>query len=373
MTAETEAALITVALTIIAGIAGYSIREFRYRMRPLVSITRVEGNIRRNPDRVNVPEQIVEKLQKSFSVTKLASRDTLSEVFSAWDEADDLVIFGEDTVSLLDQLIASCNKLDKDAFIPAFSKLLLNKAADRWLTTLIALDRIVPTLPNQDLPILISTYPSSDNGGCIWFDFGPVSTYMGTQLDQNQVRSNKVTRFATLIEHLDFEALAQCFQTARREIMADLLIARDAAPDLKQLLNDNSRWGFQVYLANLGKTPFLVQTTAEVNVHDETGASFDEPCHLVLRITDNEGGTSRKTAESPLVIRSESDATFLFLTTKTQGSMTRGKAFRDAFTSEEAQCLLLFQVEKPGFRRFARITTPEVKFREGSGELPMGD
>jgi len=283
MSPETQAALITVALTAAAALFGYLFREYRDRLRPMVAIIAVGGDFRVNPDRVDIPQELVSKIKPTFYIRTLDPIDTLAEVYAAWDAADDLIQFGDECIQDLEKLVAAAKSHAKDQFTSSFAKFIGNTYFDRWLTRLLATDRLVPAPADPALPVQISTHLADDHDGCIWFDFGAESTFLGERLHKFQIVKQRCQRFVAILERLQFEDLATLFQTMRQELLAELLVARDVASDLRRILDHNSRWEVQVYLANLGSTPFLVQTHARLEVRDETGASFSEDCFLVLR------------------------------------------------------------------------------------------
>jgi len=121
--------------------------------------------------------------------------------------------------------------------------------------------------------------------------------------------------------------------------------------------------GIQIYIANIGRTPFLINNAAVLKISDESGAKFAEECYMVLLVKNEDGDLVRRDTTSPLVLGSEADVSFSFLTKKVQREMIKGKLFREIYSSGKSNGQLEFSIEKVGFRRHKDLKTSKFIFK----------
>lgn len=362
MDSQITAALLTVGFTVVGGGIGYLLHEYRNRVQPFIAITKVKGDFWNYDADVGVPEDVLATIKTSFYINKLSSTDTLSEIYSSWKNAHEVSEYGPELVRLTDQVIASKQPEDLLTILP---KILSNSLYERLIIYLLARDILKPNPVDVKLPTIVPTYPSPRYEGCIELDFPGSTVPFGERFNNLPVVKNKCQSFIDLVEKLDMKGLKEAFREIKRNIQSEILIAKDVEPFLrKNLLDENSNWIIEVYLANLGPNPFLIDKKAILHVYDETtGARYNEPCNLILIHKDDKGKISINLAESPLVIGREKDAMFGHVTENVQGKMKRGEAFRDAFNKKNAQCWLEFEVETVSlFSRLKKLKTPRAPF-----------
>ncbi|MGB8216151.1 MAG: hypothetical protein WCE94_02520 [Candidatus Methanoperedens sp.] len=362
MDSQITTALLTVGSTAVGGSIGYLLHEYRNRVQPFIAITKVKGDFWNYNADVDVPEDVLVAIKTSFYINKLSSTDKLSEIHESWENAYDVSEYGSELIRLADDVIASKQPEDLLTILP---KILSNSLYERLIIFLLAKDILKPNPADVKLPMIVPTYTSTQYEGCIELAFPGSPVRFGERFDNLPIVKNKCQSFIDLIEKLDMKGLKEAFREIKRNIQSEILIAKDVEPLLsKNLLDENSTWIIEVYLANLGQNPFLVDKKATLHVYDEmTGAKYNEPCKLLLIHKDDKGKISRNAAESPLVIGKEKDAMFGFVTENVQGKMTRGDAFRDAFNKKNAQCWLEFEVETVSlFSRLKKLKTPKTPF-----------
>ncbi len=356
------AAVITVGLTVAAGIAGFLFREYRNRIRPFIAITKVEGDFREGSTRVEIPISLLNALNEAVYMNKLSANERLNEVFQTWTEARELIRRGPEFLSLLDSAISAADAIQPQDVQKALERMLNNEAFDRWICYLFSMNVVAAPDVNKDLPIAIHMYPSDQRDGCVILDFPKSPVWFGTGFDKYQIKKQKCQPFLDLVVRLDLIGLTKVFHPIKRAMEKEIGIAKDIEPVVRKLLEENSTWEIEIYLASLGPNPFLVDTDAMLRVRDETGARYDENCGLTL--IDGDGKIHGTT--SPLVVGREKDVKFAYFTTNVQGKMKRGQAFREAFSSNSAKCWVEFGVQKTGIVRRSRLSTPKVPFREPS-------
>lgn len=356
-------ALVPVLLTMIGGVIGYFLKEYKDRLRPLITITSI-GHLKKLADRIDIPEETVNVVNKSFSIVEISKNENLNTISQAWDTANDVTHYADEFIGLIDKLIQASIQKDKTEFTDILARCLNSTAVERWVRILLLDEIIIPQAVNASLPIQIPVYQSSDDDGCVILGLSRSGTSFGKNFNKAPVAKEKCMRFISIIERLDYDALCQFFTEVKQKIINEKMLAKDAEPILLRLDNENSRWEFQLFIANLGKNPFLIHPKGTIYIKDANGASYSEDCYLVLIQRNAKKEIDRIDTITPLIVRGESDAEISFLTTQTQRQMERGNAIRDAFTSEKAKVQIKFEIEKSGFNRYVDLYSPWVNFVE---------
>lgn len=366
MNPQIESAIFAGIISIIAGVVGYFFREYRQRAKPFLAITRVAGEVRAAEELVDLPDTIVDPLKKAVLINRLNPIQRLDEVQNATSQASILNDSHSDIRQLVDQALEAARGEDTLKAQSSLAALLSNNAFEICILTLIAGDRLKIPQVDEDVPSLIQTYPSQEHGGSIYIAFPGAAVNFGTGFTEQEILREKCRPFVRLIEVMDLEALHGVISAARAIIESELTLIKEVLPLLNDLLQDNSRWEIEVYLANLGKNAFLVSTQAHLRVQDDIGARYDEVCRLSLLDQDEEGERISRLVESPLIVKGESSTNFCYFTSSVQREMKRGAAFREAFVSGKAECWVEFQIEKVGLVRRKEVLTPRVEFTEMS-------
>src|SRR5262249_59706258 len=133
-----------------------------------------------------------------------------------------------------------------------------------------------------------------------------------------------------------------------------------ASPKLEEILDQNSQWSFKIFAANLGTTPFLVAPQVTLFVQDTTKAEYSEHCELGSVERDQEGEEVRRPSAAPLILRAQSDITFVVVTATVQEKMERGGELRQVFKSGKAWCEIRFTAGTGGFPSPSAFSSPEV-------------
>lgn len=361
------AAIVTVALTVFAGVLGYVIRELKTRARPFIAVVSVEGDVWHGEKIVPVPDPIYTAIKNLPVLTTLAERDQLNTIRRVYDETKHIVENAHELLDLISQLRKAINNNEPGTVQSILSKILGHPIFDLWLTPLIGEGHIAIPSSDSNQPVIISTSEEQEiYNGTIWIGFPGDSVLFGQQLNRFAIFKQNLKGVVSLIERLELTKITEVFNQVEKHISELLKVSKDVNPLLQKIMDQNSQWVVRLYVANLGKTPFLINKSATLHVLDSTGAKYAELCDLILLSKNESGNIVRRHVTSPMVLRSESDVTFEFVTSMVQAEMQRGEAFREVFTSKTANCWITFSVEKVGFKREGTFTTPKVKFAESS-------
>lgn len=364
MNPQILAAVITVGLTVLAAIIGYFFREFRNRAKPFLSITHVEGNLFTSSKRIDVPEPITQSLKDSIIITSLSSRDTLYEIKKASDDSREVTEQAPELLEMIQQFSESAGNNEFASAQSILGKILVRKTFERWIIYLFAQSMIIPPKVDKQLPKVIPVSESNEYEGCFLIAVPGMAFSFGKHLSKLTILKPHVEDLVALVERMDLKGLVTLFNQIESKIQSVLETAKDLKPLLNELLHEHSIWAIRIYVANLGRTPFIINQTGMIHVKDETGAEYHEECHLVNISLNDDGEIVRNKATTPLVVGSERDVTLEVITSKVQGAMNRGNAFREAFTSESAKCWAELLIEKVGIIRHKKLKTPKAAFKE---------
>lgn len=357
------AALLTVALTAVAAVSGYFLREWLTRSKPFVSVTHIMGSSRRVSARVPVPERAVKASKKSHLFNELSERSRLDEVFNSLGAAKNVEDRAQEVIELIDTFKAAVAKQDGALAQGTLEELMLDEDFDNWICNLVG-ERTVPVPQfDKNLPTLIECGEESNaRGGTFAIGFPGNTLRFGSGLNNFVLYKSSVKALIELVSRLEFGKLVQVFEAIGRELSAELGLAKNLIPPLQEIVDKNSQWSFRLYVANLGHSPFLIQTEGTVEIKDQSGGRYTEPCFLIELKQDAVRDMRRVRAMSPLVTQSQRDITFDFVTTRTQADMPAGDTVRSMFKSGSAQCRLTFGIERPGHSRTTRVTSAWFKF-----------
>lgn len=357
------AALLTVVLSAIAAISGYFLREWLTRSKPFVSVIQVLGSSRRVSARAPVPEKAVKASKRSHLFDELSERSRLDDVYDSLKAAKNIEGRAQEIIELIDAFKTAVTKQDCTAAQGVLEELMLDKDFDNWICNLVG-ERTVSVPPfDKNLPTLIECgEETGTRDGTFAIGFPGNTLHFGSKLDSFILYKSSVKALVELVSRLEFNKLVQVFESVGRELSAELGHAKDLIPPLQEIVDRNSQWSFRLYVANLGHSPFLIQTEATVEIKDQSGGRYTEQCFLILLKQDTTREMRRVRAQSPLVTQSQHDITFDFVTTRTQADMPAGDTIRSMFKSGSAQCRLIFSIERPGHSRSARVTSAWFKF-----------
>ncbi len=364
MDSQIQAYIFTAFLVFFGAIIGYFLREYQNRARPFIAIKEVSGDIQKPTQNIGLSKNIIKELASSFLINKLSENDTLGEVRDSFSDAHKISICGKDFIELIDKISRALKNKDEDTFLKLISQMLMDVDYEFWLYKFTSTERLTPPTISKNLPTKIEIIDSDEEDGCIWFIFDRGSTSFGHGFRKHPILRIKCDFFIKLIQTIDFRGLANVFSQIRNIFEKELLIAKDLETKFKEIIDESSRWEIQLYVANLGQTPFLINNTAQLEILEESGAKLNEECFMILLSKDKDNRLSRKDTLSPLVLGSEQDTSFSFLTKNTQSKMKRGKLLREIYNSGKSECQLSFNIEQAGFKRNKILNTPKFTFKK---------
>jgi hypothetical protein len=312
---------------------------------------------------IDLSDEITKPIESAFIINTLNKQDTLNEISEVWHTSNEIIEYANDFIKLIDQIIENAKNNNISMLENSILKLLSRQFFSNWIFLMIISDKLKISKIPEDSNIRIPTIYSPENDGSIWLDFPGSAIIFGASFDKEKLFMEKCQPFIDIISHMYTSGLENAFTQIKSEITHEVSIAKDVNPLTKKILDENSNWSVHLYMANLGKNPFLVQTTSILHVQDEIGAKYEEECDLAFFSTDENGSSIMNKSFSPLIVGSEGDSNFAFITKNVQGSMKRGKAFRDAFTSGAAKCWIKFSIEKVGIFRIKTLLTPKADFK----------
>jgi hypothetical protein len=362
---QVVAALITVALTVIAGSVGYFLREWLSRSKPFIAITGIEGDAKRGGARIEVPEKIVKALEQSQIQPRLSQRSRLPDIDDTLAAANDVRNQAQDLIDTARKFKLAAAANDQSAAQSALAELMLDEEFDLWACILIG-ERAVSVPPYDPMvPVVIdcSEEPNA-RGGAFAIGFPGRSFRFGSSLNDYALYKSGVAALVELVKRMELSKLSAVLDGIAQQLSQEISIARDIAPGLQEIIDKNSQWSIQIYVANLGKSPFLVQTSATMEIIDRSGAKYSEHCSLLIFEDGPNVERSRIKATSPLVVKAESDVTFEFVTNSTQSEMVAGDAVRALYKAKSASVHMSFSIDRPGLIRTKVLRSERVNFSD---------
>jgi hypothetical protein len=364
MNPQMQSAIFAAVLSICAGVVGYFFREYRQRAKPFLALTKVTGGVRASQQLVDVPDAILDPLNQALFINPLNPKQQLEEVEDVAYQAAVLSDNASDIRELLDQALEATSGEDMIRAESSLAVLLSNGVFEGCILRLISSDKLEIPRVQEDMLPRVQTFHSEEYGGSIYIAFQGAPVNFGRDFTHVLILKEKCLPFVRLIEVMDLKALNVLLREIKAAIESELPLAKEVLPQLNDLLESNSRWELELYLANLGKDAFLVSTEANLRVQDNTGAGYEEICRLSILDRDEKGDRISRPVDSPLIVSGESGASFCYVTSNVQQEMERGAAFREAFVSGKAKCWVEFQIEKIGLVRRKKVMTPSVAFTE---------
>ena len=350
-------------LTVLAGVAGYFFREFKNRAKPFLAIKKIEGGFRKLGQFIEIDPKIVDRLKQAIYLKKLDNNDSLGEIYSTWEEVDKFVAYGKILLEYIDNIINAVEKNDIDVLKKSLSKLLSIEFFGEFLVLIIDGNYLKIPECDEEAKIIIQVYDSDEKDGCVWFDFHQKDVQFGHSFNKYAILKDKCLKFIKMISVLDIISIKIVFTSIKEFLQQEFEISKDCSKYLLDIQNENSRWEAQIFLANLGKNPFLINTCGELYVSDDSGAKFNEECYLVRLTQNDKGEIERFDANSPIVLGAEQDITFSYFTKNTQSEMKKGTILRKIFEEKSAKCQISFEIEKVGIIRKKILKTTMVPFQ----------
>jgi len=366
---EVIAAIVTVGLTVVAGAIGYLIRERATSAKPFVAILEIDGGALAANNRVEVPQDVVESLKGSALFEDLVPSSRLRDITERWQR---LASFNQQCPVMLrycSSLSRALKRGNIDDVQSVLYELFRDRFSDDQVSLLIFSGAVSVPAANESLPIVLPcTFEAKYDGGCYSVAIAGNTTTVSRNLtDAPLLGKQRIEAFIELVRRLELPKLSAVFFEIERIIQQSQGVAAVAAPKLEEILDQNSQWSFKIFAANLGTTPFLVAPQINLFVQDTTKAEYSEQCELVLLEQDSSGEEVRRGSSAPLILRAQSDLTFIVVTAAVQAKMERGGELRQVFKSGKARCQIGFHADQVGFRRRIDFNSPKVLFRSADG------
>jgi len=292
-----------------------------------------------------------------------ARNPTLDEIHEAWDAADDIYRFLPAVRGSLDAFLSA---KDDRSRMQALAELVSYRAFDLWLLRLVASGQLTPTKPASPGARVVTIEPSEDRGGSVWISFPlPGQTWQFGQHLKNLVLLSRVQPLLDSIGKFDVPSIAETLSSFRTILEGESATATAVVAPLEAILDKNSRWIVELYLANLSGSPIAIDAAAELRVVDLSGKEYPEPCRRV--VSETVGGESRRVidAPTPLVVRAGDGVSAGFVTTKKQREMDYGDELRRAYEKGSGTCSLVLHISKVGLFRRQSLRTEAVPFHKG--------
>ncbi len=342
-----------------AAILGYAFREFRNRSRPFFHITKIDGTIIRRPDRVVMTQEIRRNLQGTFYIGNLSTNPELGEVGTSWDRADDVKRFWPDVEAKIKEVLDAAADDDIVARLSEAFKMVF---FEKMLMYCLVIDKLTLklTLAN-DAPEVIPIYDEDEYEGSVWICFPERARQFGNHLKAPAIRA-KCQPFLDIIRHFDKDALNSTLKSLLVAMNEEYKAALKIEQPLKYIRDENSRWVFYAYFANLSNYPMIIDREDFLVVCDPTSKPFKEDCYLAV-VKDN----SIVDTNTPIVVKPGEDANICFITDRIQKDMPLGTAVRESYNRGQASCRIRIKLRKIGLVKTQRVWSSKTKFR-GKGQ-----
>lgn len=356
-------ALLTVALTVVAAVSGYFLREWLTRSKPFVSVISIVGASKRRAARVPIPDRALRASKKSCLVSVLAERSQLDEISNALAIARKIETRAQELVDTIESFCRSVEKKEHEVAQSLLEELMLDEDFDAWLCLLIGEKTVAVPKFDEALPTLIEWGEEKNSrDGTFAIGFPGNHLRFGSGFNRLPLYKSSVKSFVELVGRLEFVKISQLFKSVSTVLNNETALSADLLSHLQEVVDKNSQWALRLFVANLGHTPFLIQTEAKVEIRDQNGGKYTERCYLVNLKQDEEKRTRRFKSSAPIVTQSQSDITFEFVTLHTQEEMSAGETIRSMFRSGSAECRVIFTIERPGHARSSKVLSEWTKF-----------
>jgi hypothetical protein len=353
--------LLTAGLAAASAAGGYLIREYRNRLRPFFQVEAIEGAIAKLSDTVTLPEPLLAALKDGRILKDLTGSADLDDVSDRLKVADRLVSSAPAILAAIDRVSSGT---DNAEFLTALRELFKKRNFDDWMVRLLVAGAFDPIPVTPDLTKSLAMWDDEDADGSVFIDFPGGACNFGNNFSTPAVKG-KCEPFLKCITSVDKAVLSQILTKFRLILAAEHTAALRAAPLLKKIRNENSRWCFFIYFANLSQYPVVIENASTAILRDQqSGLRVTVPCYLALRESaDAAKGEQLRDTSRPIVVAPGSGSSFALITHATQLQMPLGSAVREAYDRGAAQCRLRISILRVGlFKRqsFMSVWTPFV-------------
>ena len=357
--------VLTVIISSITGLIGYLLREWQNHSRPFISTVNFEGDYFTGNTEITLDPEITQKMEKTFYIDNLKNNTTLREIHTAKDQARYISDYAPEIISRIDEFIGSIKKDESNLLIfKSLSNLFSVPNIDSIIGNLL-LNGKIPIFQNLSNEYVFGLSESSKiNDGCYILSYQGGLIGIGTQFNEDSYIKELFEPLIQTIRVLDKNNIIAIFEAIKVAINQELIVANFVINKLNNILDENSKWEIELFIANLKRTPLLLENLALLHVKDKTGATFCEECTLVVHEFDTEGNVNKKISKSPIIIPNGGNVTISYFTKKSQKEMERGEDFRNAYTHKQAKAWLTLSMTGVGLIKKRIYNTNKKIFTE---------
>jgi len=295
----------------------------------------------------------------------ISLQSTISEISDIHNKAKEMI---ENAPIMLSRIKKYKNLIETNNHSEAkkeFLELIENPRFDNWISLAILMEQIdIPCPSNTEHAYAEVSFELKQSEGCFCLKFPDKTITFGRSLNELAMLKTVCERFVTLIKFLDHKGILSVLSRIEGLYSSALDVFRQIEPKLQKILNNHSRWGVKLYVANLNNTPFLINQQAKLYVKSNDGAKYSKDCKLVVFKPDKDSDDSKYIAEAPVVVQASSGIFIEFVTEQSQGEMEHGLIFREIFASGKSTCWINFFVEKVGMIRYQTIYSHRNLFKQ---------
>lgn len=357
--------VLIVIISSITGLIGYLLREWQNHSRPFISTVNFEGDYFTGSTEITLDPEITQKMEETFYIDNLKNNTTLREINDAKDQSKYISDYAPEIISRIDEFIASIKKDESNLLIfKNLSNLFSVYRIDSIIGSLL-LNGKIPIFQNLSNEYIFGLSESSKiNDGCYILSYQGELIGIGTQFNEDYYIKELFEPLIQTLRVLDKNNIITIFETIKVIINKELIVANFVSNKLNNILDENSKWETELFIANLKRTPLLLENIALLHIKDKTGATFCEECTLVVHETDAEGNINKKISRSPIIIPNGGNITISYFTKKSQKEMERGDDFRNAYNHKQAKAWLTLSMTGVGLIKKRIYNTDKKIFTE---------
>jgi hypothetical protein len=267
--------LLLAAIGLGSAVIGYAFREYRNRVRPFFEITEIDGTTTKRTDRVEISGEIADKLTDTFSLTEVEKTTDLGTLSDCNASIKRMIKWWPEDRPSIDQVLGAT---DDASMCAALAATLGWRSVDDWLTQFLVSDRIIVKPLPAGLTEKVPVHDDEEEGhGQVWFLFPKKTTSFGNHFKNNAIRA-KCEPLIQAIRFLHHEAIKDAFQQFSKVVEKEYQTAIECQTEVKEKVDEKSRWCFNCYMANLSGSPLVLEKEGYVHVRDKTKVKYKERC-----------------------------------------------------------------------------------------------
>jgi len=359
--------VLIVVISSVAGLIGYAIREWQNRFRPFMSIVSFGGGYFMSDTDITLDPDITKKMEKTFYISRLIEKTNMRRIYSAKEDVTYLSIKAPEIISRIDEFIGTIKNGESNLMIFKSLKDLFNiYGIDFLIATLLVSGRIPiqKILKKEDEYIYGLSESTRISKGCYVLSYQGETLYIGTRFNEDNHFKFVFEPLVQMLRAVDKNNIITTFENMKNEINSELIAANSVLNELNNIINNNSQWETELFIANLKRTPLLLENVAFIHVTDKTGATFYEECELWIHEKDADGETIKNPSKYPIIIPNGGNVKISYFTKKSQKEMERGDDFRNAFVHKQAKAWLTLSMTGVGLIKKRTYKTDKKVFTE---------